>query len=108
MPLSARNSEVAIALEAVPGTLTAWPQPRSGRRPGRWREPRGAGAPGASSCEDAGAITFQFPIVAVGADNVPAGVTVTVTAQADPNNVITECKETNNTYTQTFTIPAPG
>src|SRR6188472_1962300 len=24
----------------------AWPQPRSGRRPGRWREPRGPGPPG--------------------------------------------------------------
>jgi subtilase family serine protease len=40
--------------------------------------------------------------VGVGAFNIPAGVTVKVTAQVDPGNVIVESNEANNTYTETF------
>jgi len=55
----------------------------------------------------AGVTVFNDLIIAVGQNDIPAGVTVTVTAQADPDNTIVEFNETNNTYTQTFTVPTP-
>jgi len=67
-------------------------------------------ASASATCQLTGAGAGVIPnvVVGVGADQIPSGVTVTVTAQVDPNNVIAEWDETNNTYTETFTAPAPG